>query len=257
MRAFCIALISSTIISMEIFFSAVVFLYQGSSRVYAQESSNSNNTGANNAESGVLEDTPLWLHTYPGSDPQIVLVNKTEGTVYINFEFTTGDSVDSVIDYYKKEMQAAGLPASDDVTQDYNGVTGKISTNASVDPRIKILAQSSRGAKTKVEVIFSQDVNALATRKSLATPTPDISDVRWRDGHKLLTMKEFFIDITLIMGMLFILFVWISQLVQCSRIEEDVGTRRLWIVIILLTNFIGAVVYFLVRRPQRIVEVGR
>ncbi|MGH9913768.1 MAG: PLD nuclease N-terminal domain-containing protein [Pyrinomonadaceae bacterium] len=261
MRAFHISLLSSAIINGIILFSILFSMSGGmgggtngrSSLVFAQESSRANET----VERATLEDTPQWLHTYPGSNPQITLANKTGGTTYVSFQFTTGDSVDSVISYYKREMQVASLPASDEVTQGYDGVAGRISTNASIDPRIKILAQSSRGAKTKVEVTFSSDINAVATRNNVPTPIPDTSDVRWRDEHKLLSIKEFTIDIALITGIVAALFVWISQLVQCTMIEENAGTKRFWIIIMLVTNFIGAVVYFFVRRPQRIEEVGR
>lgn len=45
---------------------------------------------------------------------------------------------------------------------------------------------------------------------------------------------------------------WIWMLIDCALHEPSVGNDRLvWVVIICLTHFLGALVYFLVRRPHR------
>ena len=52
----------------------------------------------------------------------------------------------------------------------------------------------------------------------------------------------------------FILWVW--MLIDCA-VNEPSGTNKIvWILVILLANFIGAAIYFLVRRPARRAEAG-
>jgi len=50
---------------------------------------------------------------------------------------------------------------------------------------------------------------------------------------------------------------WIWMLVDCATKESGQGNDKLvWILVIVLTSWIGALIYFLVRRPQRIRELG-
>ena len=51
---------------------------------------------------------------------------------------------------------------------------------------------------------------------------------------------------------------WIWMLIDCATKEPSTGNDKIvWIVIIALTHWIGAAIYFFVRRPQRIAETGR
>jgi hypothetical protein len=51
---------------------------------------------------------------------------------------------------------------------------------------------------------------------------------------------------------------WVRALVDCATKESNEGnTKVVWIMIIVFTNLVGAVVYWLVRRPQRYAELGR
>jgi prolipoprotein diacylglyceryltransferase len=46
---------------------------------------------------------------------------------------------------------------------------------------------------------------------------------------------------------------WLWMLIDCATKESDQGnTKIVWIIIIVFTNFVGAMVYFLVRRSQRL-----
>ena len=46
---------------------------------------------------------------------------------------------------------------------------------------------------------------------------------------------------------------WIWMLVECVTKEPAEGnTQLIWIVIIVMTNGLGALLYFLIRRPERI-----
>ena len=50
---------------------------------------------------------------------------------------------------------------------------------------------------------------------------------------------------------------WIWMIVDCANKEPSEGNDKLiWILIIVLTHWIGALIYLLVRRPQRIEQCG-
>jgi LPXTG-motif cell wall-anchored protein len=52
--------------------------------------------------------------------------------------------------------------------------------------------------------------------------------------------------------------LWIWSIVDCASKEPDTGNDKLvWILIILFTGIIGSAIYYFVRRPRRLAEVGR
>lgn len=54
----------------------------------------------------------------------------------------------------------------------------------------------------------------------------------------------------------FVLWVW--MLADCLKKETDEGnTRLIWVIVIIFTYIIGALLYYLMRRPKRIQELGR
>ena len=51
---------------------------------------------------------------------------------------------------------------------------------------------------------------------------------------------------------------WIWMLIDCVSKETNEGNNRLiWVLIIIFTHWIGALIYLIVRRPQRKAETGR
>ncbi|WP_340820445.1 PLD nuclease N-terminal domain-containing protein [Methanolobus sp. WCC4] len=57
-----------------------------------------------------------------------------------------------------------------------------------------------------------------------------------------------------ILGTLF----WIWMLIDCATREPSEGNDKLiWIIVIIFTHLLGALIYFLVRRPKRIEMYGR
>jgi Phospholipase_D-nuclease N-terminal len=51
-----------------------------------------------------------------------------------------------------------------------------------------------------------------------------------------------------ILGMLF----WIWMLIDCATKEPSEGNDKvIWILVILFTHFIGALIYYFIRRPER------
>ena len=63
--------------------------------------------------------------------------------------------------------------------------------------------------------------------------------------------------IPLVLGVLGTVF-WIWMLVECLTKESSEGNDKIiWALVILLTHFLGAFIYYIVRRPTRIRELGR
>ena len=49
------------------------------------------------------------------------------------------------------------------------------------------------------------------------------------------------------------LIFWIMMIVECATKEPSEGNDKIiWIVIVVFTNWIGALIYYFVRRPERI-----
>ena len=49
---------------------------------------------------------------------------------------------------------------------------------------------------------------------------------------------------------------WLWMLVDCAT-KEDPDNKLVWVLIILLAGGVGAVIYAIVRRPRRIIELGQ
>jgi len=51
---------------------------------------------------------------------------------------------------------------------------------------------------------------------------------------------------------------WIVALVDCLTKEPSAGNDKLiWALVIIFLHWIGALIYFLVRKPQRVAQFGR
>jgi prolipoprotein diacylglyceryltransferase len=71
---------------------------------------------------------------------------------------------------------------------------------------------------------------------------------------------SFFLLFACIIGLiaLFGTVFWIWMIVDCAANEPSEGNDKvMWIVIIVLTNLIGAAIYYFARRPERMRVVGR
>jgi hypothetical protein len=50
---------------------------------------------------------------------------------------------------------------------------------------------------------------------------------------------------------------WIWMIIECATKEPNQGNEKIvWILVIVFTHWIGALIYFFVRRPQRIAQFG-
>ena len=71
-------------------------------------------------------------------------------------------------------------------------------------------------------------------------------------------------DFVLLAGVLILMLLsvaltgfWIWMLIDCVTKEPSTGNDKLiWVLIIVLANGLGALLYFFVRRPERIREYG-
>ena len=51
---------------------------------------------------------------------------------------------------------------------------------------------------------------------------------------------------------------WIWMIIDCAVNEPSEGNDKIvWLLVIIFTHFIGAAIYYFVRRPERIRMVGR
>jgi hypothetical protein len=51
--------------------------------------------------------------------------------------------------------------------------------------------------------------------------------------------------------------LWVWMIIDCATHEPSGTDKIVWILIILLGSFIGALIYLLVRRPNRIAQFGQ
>ena len=50
---------------------------------------------------------------------------------------------------------------------------------------------------------------------------------------------------------------WIKMIVECATKEPNQGNEKIvWILIIVFAHWLGALIYYFVRRPQRIAQFG-
>lgn len=52
--------------------------------------------------------------------------------------------------------------------------------------------------------------------------------------------------------------LWIWMIVDCATKEKSAGNEKvIWMLVIVLTHWVGALIYLLARRPKRIQELGQ
>lgn len=67
----------------------------------------------------------------------------------------------------------------------------------------------------------------------------------------------FFMLITIAVGFLGTAF-WIWMIIDCANNEPDEGNDKIvWILVIVLTGFLGVAIYYFARRPNRMRIVGK
>ena len=77
------------------------------------------------------------------------------------------------------------------------------------------------------------------------------------DATPLVVLLPFLIFIPLMLLALALMVFWVWMLVDCATKEPSAGNEKIiWILVIIFTHWIGALIYFLVRRRQRKREFG-
>ena len=70
-------------------------------------------------------------------------------------------------------------------------------------------------------------------------------------------LLPFLIFIPLVLIVMALVVFWIWMLVDCATKEPSAGNDKIvWILVIVFTHWIGALIYFLVRRPERKKQFG-
>lgn len=66
----------------------------------------------------------------------------------------------------------------------------------------------------------------------------------------------------MVFGLLFLVFgvagtvFWVAMIIECATKEPNHDNKLIWLLIIIFTHWIGALIYYLVRRPYRIAELA-
>jgi hypothetical protein len=69
---------------------------------------------------------------------------------------------------------------------------------------------------------------------------------------------QFMMMLTVFAFAVAVMVFWIITLVDCLKNEPSAGNDKLiWALVIVFLNWIGALIYFLVRKPQRVAQFGR
>jgi hypothetical protein len=83
-------------------------------------------------------------------------------------------------------------------------------------------------------------------------------DVRLYKTNTILTFIPKMLLIVTVVGVIILLILQTWMLIDCATKEPSQGNDKIvWVIIIIFTGFIGALVYLIVRRPKRIAEIGR
>ncbi len=78
------------------------------------------------------------------------------------------------------------------------------------------------------------------------------------DTVELIDNRALFLALIFLQAGLLALTFWVSMLVDCATNESSRGNNKVaWVIIIVFTNLVGAFLYLLVRRPQRLAEAAR
>ncbi len=92
---------------------------------------------------------------------------------------------------------------------------------------------------------------------------PEMLNILQRNGVGISVSPQsdtlYSIEILIGVGIALASFVfWLWILIDCAMKESNQGnTKLVWILIILMINMLGALIYFFVRRPQRLRELGQ
>jgi uncharacterized membrane protein YbaN (DUF454 family) len=118
------------------------------------------------------------------------------------------------------------------------------STSLSADP----------GINRKVKLIHENLDTYLVSASVLGSQANTFADGPSIPSHE---NENIFLSMLLAVAFLMTLF-WLWMLIDCLVKESDEGnTKLIWVGMILVTGWLGAILYFILRRPQRKSELGK
>ncbi len=86
---------------------------------------------------------------------------------------------------------------------------------------------------------------------------PNLPSFIAQSSSSVSVMAPVLLLVFLAIGLMSIAF-WVWMLVDCIQNEPSEGNDKIvWVVVIALTGWIGALIYFFARRPTRIAQLGR
>jgi hypothetical protein len=186
------------------------------------------------------------VRAYPGAEPRIKSSIENSPGLDVTFAFATDDPPERVAEFYTQKLRVAGLkPATTETSHSSDLIELLINSSGESSPQVKVTIQAAPwltgslpdpGKRTKVSISYN---NILLASQS----------VRWDEALP--------ITIILVVALVFLVF-WLWMLIDCAMKEPSEGnTKIVWIGIILIAQFIGAFLYFFIRRPERRALLGR
>lgn len=127
-----------------------------------------------------------------------------------------------------------------------SGQVEKVTINANFNQAVAITTDGQTAA-----VNLPTDPNLIDV---LQQNNVDVSVLPQRDSRLPLAIPMLALAAIALFSFIF----WVWMLVDCAINEVGTSeTKLVWVLIILFTNLLGALLYFFIRRPQRLKESGR
>jgi hypothetical protein len=109
------------------------------------------------ANAAVLKKFPSFLPAYRGGKTLEASLQTIAGTTIGNYAFTTGDSVETVADFYEKALADAGFTiVNKDSGTDENGATASVLANHTGPQMMATIAVKIDQGKTHVDIGFTK-----------------------------------------------------------------------------------------------------
>jgi hypothetical protein len=101
-------------------------------------------------------ELPGWVPAYPGAAPEGVYAAEDASQKSGTFGLTTGDSVNDVFAFYKKELEGAGFKVSENKYSAGGGEGGMVVGESTDGQRTVTFTIASEPGKTRVAGVFSE-----------------------------------------------------------------------------------------------------
>jgi len=100
-----------------------------------------------------IDDKPVWVPIYPGTDPQDTFSMTADGMTSGAFSAETPDSVSQVMDYFAEELESMGFKVGKTTFSGSGGEGGMITTEEA-DGNLCSVAVSREGSKTNIMINY-------------------------------------------------------------------------------------------------------